>query len=440
MTFQVEFSKNYATLDFLNNISSTRQTNPYKKAFNKSKYNTEKYNQLLKAFANINIFYSYEFPQYPYGNKIGGNTYFILNRNLLESSNLEEFKKKSFGIIPNEDLNKLYNILVEFQPIYEDLIYIPCKPLFEKQLKNIQSLVAAVDIDSPFKQLLHFHKSNWDLNLPFKMYISPIPDERKIGFTATAFYNLAIAGIPQGFDNYKQLLAVMFHESFHILYDEQSLKVKEDIASWFNANDSKNANYAQLLFNEAITTATANGYLYKNLAGTLPKGNWYNNKYIAEMAQKMYPLVKTYLDEKKQIDQKFINKYIALMDNEFPQWLYDIDHVLMQRYIISESKDAYRNLSKKHRYSNINEYRNTISALTIQEMKGHPITKVIIVTNNNEKHLSLIKNSFQELKHWAPKPNSNFAFTTFLSDKTHLIIINSLSEDISGLLENLHIK
>lgn len=440
MTFEVGFSKNYAILDFLNNLSSNYPNNAFKKVFSNSAYDTKKYRQLIADFGGIPIFYSYEYPQYPYGNKIGGNTYFVLGRNLIESENLQEFKRKSFGIIPNHDLDALYEIMVEFQPIYEDLVLEPSKSKFNRQLRKTRELIAKVDIDTFFKQTINFHKSSWDLATPFKLSIHPIPDVRERGFTATAFYNQAIAGIPNGFKDFDELLGVMFHESSHIVYDEQALGVKKEIERWFKNNSSNTSNYAQLLFNEAITTSIANGYLYKGIAGKLPKGNWYNNKFISGMAKEMYPVVTHYFDKHKSMDKEFINTFIAALDQSFPHWMQDLDFILMQRFVICDNENAYQQLLKNHRYSNINERKQELSLLTIEEMKTHPVTKVVVITADNQHKLDLVKERFHELKEWKPNGNIAFVHTEFLDDKTYLIIINSHSDDISKLSNSIILK
>lgn len=339
--FKVQFSENYATFDFLNHLSENYPANAFKEVFAKSSYNNEKYQALIKEFHGLNYFYWYEYEQYPYGNKIGGNTYFILARNLIESNSLEEFKSKSFGIIPNFDLDRLYKILSEFIPIYREVVYAPSKTKFDNQLKKLEQLMERVDMNTPFNEVLQFHKSTWDFSIPFNVSLYPIPDSRTKGFTATAFYNHAVGGIPQGLTDFELLLSVMFHEAFHILYDEQSLQVKNELAKWFKKHPSSASQYAQLLFNEAITTSLANGYLYQKISGKLLDGDWYNNNYIAEMAKAIFPLVKRYMNDNKPIDEIFINSYIETFDEKFPTWLTDINHLMMQRFVISESKEAY---------------------------------------------------------------------------------------------------
>ena len=440
IAFKVQFSEHYATFEFLRHLSEHFPQNAFKEVFNESSYNNEKHRALIAEFNSLNYFYWYEYEQYPYGNKIGGSTYFLLGRNLIESSSLKEFKTKSFGIIPNHDLNTFHKILSEFLPIYREIVYEPSKEKFDHQLRETEKLMGEMDMSGSFDQVLLFHRSTWDYDVPFVVSLYPIPDARAKGFTATAFYNQAVGGIPQGLSDYELLLSVMFHEAFHILYDEQSLPVKKEVAQWFEAHPSKSSRYAQLLFNEAITTSLANGYLYRDFKGSLLEDDWYNNPYIAQMARAIFPLVEAYIDGQKQIDQAFVTAYINTFDEKFPGWLYDMNHLMMQRFVISEDSKAYGAIHQAHRYSNIDEYKNQLNALTIEEMKTHPVTKVIVITQENESKLELVKSSFSELEDWNPDSQKEFSYAQFLDDKTYLIIFNSNSQDISGLLEDVKIE
>ena len=411
--FEVQFSENYATFEFLRHLSENYPQNAFKEVFKKSAYNNKKYQSLINEFNSLNYFYWYEYDQYPYGNKIGGSTYFLLGRNLIESNSLKEFKTKSFGIIPNSDLNTFYTILSEFLPIYQEIVYKPSKEKFDKQLRAVKKLMTEVDVNSAFDKVLLFHKSSWDYNVPFIVSLYPIPDSRAKGFTATAFYNQAVGGIPQGLTDFELLLSVMFHEAFHILYDEQSLPVKKDIAQWFEAHPSKSSRYAQLLFNEAITTSLANGCLYRDFKGTLLEGDWYNNQFIAKMAKAIFPLVEKYINGNKQIDEEFVSAYINTFDEKFSHWIYDINHLMMQRFVISENSKAYGVIYKSHRFTNISEYKNQLNLLSLEEMKLHPVTKVIIVSKENKSKLKLIKNNFKELKNWNPDYQKDFSYSQF---------------------------
>jgi hypothetical protein len=438
--FEVQFSENYATFEFLRYLSTNYPDNPFKKVFSNSTYDTEKNKELINDFNSINYFYWYEYKQYPYGNKIGGGTFFILGRNLLETRTIDEFKKRSFGIIPNIDLNNLCRILSEFKPIYNELVYVPNKNKFQNQLENIEKLISETDTDSAFRKVLRFHNSSWDTNIPFITSLYPIPDNRTSGFTATAFYNHAVGGIPLGLDDYELLLSVMFHEAYHIIYDEQSLAFKKQVAEWFSNNVSRTSQYAQLLFNEAITTSLANGYLFKDFSGKLMDGTWYNNKYIAGMARSIYPTVEEYMDLDKRIDEQFINTYIEIFEKDYSSWLNELDHLMMNRYIITQDYSGYKAISEKYRYNNIEEYKTELNISTLKKALKYPITKVILVTTDNESNIGLIKNTFAELENWQPQSEKNFHYLHFLKDKTQLIIINVVDDNLKEYLNKINME
>ena len=59
----------------------------------------------------------------------------------------------------------------------------------------------------------------------------------------------------------------MMHETYHIVYDEQSLEVKTEIDTYFKENKSKCSGYAYQLMNEVLATVLGNGYVYEKLNG-----------------------------------------------------------------------------------------------------------------------------------------------------------------------------
>ncbi len=435
--FKVDFSENYAVFEFARYLSSQYPANAFKKAFERSKYNTVEYRNLISDFNDLNYFYWYEYSTYPYGSKIGGNTYFLLSRNLIESQTLEEFKAKSFGIIPNNDLNLFYQSLSTLLPVYRTLIYHPCETKFKDQLKALQTLINSKDISYYFNQVIDFHRSSWDHSIPFTMNLYPIPDERSKGFTATAFYNLAVAGIPQGLKDYELLLSVMNHEAFHIIYDEQSLVVKNDIARWFEESTSAASRYAQLLFNEAITTALANGHVYHEMKGTHLEGAWYNNEYIAKMARSLYPFVREYLDAKRPIDRPFVEAYIEMLEQQYSDWINELPHLFMNRFLVTDSREDYYSLNRKYRYNNIEDYRDRIDELALAEMKETPVTKVIVISTDHKRKLQLIKSNFRELSDWSIAHDRDFCRAIFLQDRTFLIIINKQEKEMEKLLADI---
>src|SRR5687767_6810159 len=130
--FQVKFSEPLAVYVFVQNLSSKAfvPDNPFKKLFADSKFNQEKYKALIAVFDTLTLDYTYEYgPE-----KLGGSTWLLLKRNLINSRTIDEFKYSSLGIIPNTSLFNPCSILTEFGPDYRELVYEPNKEVFERQL------------------------------------------------------------------------------------------------------------------------------------------------------------------------------------------------------------------------------------------------------------------------------------------------------------------
>lgn len=422
--FEVKYSEPLAVFMFVDQLSSKHSDNSYKQLFANSVYNREKYTQLLAQFDTLLINYTYEFQEYPYASKLPGMTETLLKKNLIASANLKEFKKRSAGIIPTANLLKLSTILYEFQPIYRELVYQPIKSKFEKQVIEIGDYVKSKNLSVYFDKGLSFYKAYWDEGLPFEIAFYPIPANQ--GFTADAFCNAAVCGLKTDYKEYNMIMGVIMHEVFHILYNEQSIQVKNDILNWFNSSTSAYATYAYLLMNEVFATALGNGYVYESLNGKKDEADWYNRKYIDQMAKKIYPLLNEYATQKKAIDNQFVSSYILVYEESFPLWLNEMDNLMCYRYVLSDNVSDFKLINKLYPYSSLSQYEDAITDFSIDRMKPCAITKMIIVSKNNEEKLELIRHKFPELKEWKYKAKSDFMYHCLLQDKTQLIIINNV--------------
>src|SRR5690606_10666613 len=285
-----------------------------------------------------------------------------------------------------------------------------------------------------FQKGLSFYGSQWDNSIPID--IAVIPSINKGGFTAKAFLNNAISEVPINFKENDILFSVLMHEIYHNIYDEQSLELKLKIQSWFNNNTSKNSQYAYLLLNEALATALGNGYVYEQLNGKTENADWYNVKYINLMAKQIYPIVKEYLTQNKQIDKDFVDKYIASYDNNFSDWTNELDNLFTNRYVITDNADDLNYFNKNYRYSSFYLSRTPINQSGLEQMKETPITKVIIISSDNKNRLNLVKMAFPELKNWKYKEHKEFVYTVNLQDKTKLIIVNRYTTTLDKLFDD----
>src|SRR6476660_7056186 len=255
---ETKFSEPFAVFQFLNSLSVKTPDNVFKKLFRNSDFNSPTYTNLVARFDSLNLDYSYEFGDYPAGQKMGIDVPFFLKRNLILSDNVQDFKLRSMGLVPNEALIELTVLIKQFTPVYDAVIYQPAKLKFGEQLKGISDLVKSSNLNYYFFQALQFYHSSWDFSVPFIFCFYPLPYSK--GFPATAVSNVAINAIADSLDTYNGLLSVMMHEISHVLYDERSKALWNETDKWFVSDSSRTSRYAYSLFNEAMATAVGNGY------------------------------------------------------------------------------------------------------------------------------------------------------------------------------------
>ncbi len=437
--FEAKFSEPFAVFQFMNSLSAKSADNVYKRLFSHSKFNTKTYTGLIARFDSLNINYSYEFNDYPAGQKVGIDVPDLLRRNLILCDSIQDFKIRSMGLVPNEALIKLIDLLKEFTPLYEAVIYEPYKMRFEEQVKSISDLIRSSNINYYFTEALQFYNSSWDVSIPFVFCFYPLPNSR--GFTATAVSNVAISAVADSLDNVKALLSVMLHEISHVLYDERPLSLWNQMEGWFDSNPSKVSRYANSLFNEAMATAVGNGYLAAQLNGKEDTTRrWYGVKYISMMAKTAYPLVKEYIEARKPMDRDFVNRYIQLYEEHFSAWLYDPQYLMRGRLLLSEKDADFEIVRHLYEPAPGNEDEKEISMPVLKKLAANHGTKVIIVNNNNKEKLQLIKNGLSNLKTWHYDATKDFAYSKFLEDRTWLIILNNINGTTEEKLRKLIMK
>jgi hypothetical protein len=433
--FNIKYSEQLAVFVFMQNVTENYGENVFKTEFQKSKFNTDHYNDIISRFAKLYIDYSYFFEEFPYGTKNPMQTRDMLQKNLIETTNLNDFKLRSIGFLPNKTLTDLTEMISTFTPIYNELIYNPNKVQFEKQLIEISKYSVENRIENFFEKGLSFYNSNWDNSIPFEIAFYPLPNSQ--GFTAQAFCNNFSSAIQTNLKDYKDLFSVMLHEIFHIIYNEQSLEVKNNIAKYFNENKSKNSNYSFQILNEVLATALGNGYVYEKLDGKTDSNDWYYNQYINLLARKIYPLVTDYITQKKPIDRNFIDNYIKIYDDNFPNWINELENIMTYRYVISENQEDFNSIRKIFWYCSSEENHTEISESSIEKMRKTTLTKVIIVSNNHKEKLNLLKKKFPELKNWNYTADHDFSYKILLEDKSQLIILNQKKLTIEALIDTL---
>jgi len=430
-TINIRYSKLLATYDFVQKLSGSYPDNESKLAFQSSGFYTQHHTNLLKQFDSLNIYESYEFQNYPTGQKTPVTTTSLIEKYLISSTSMEDFKSRAFGIIPNAELFSFTQVLSEFITVYDSLVYTPNRIRFENQLAELKTFVQNSNLSLLFQEGLTFYGSQWDTAIPID--IAVIPSLSKRGFTARAFLNNAVTEAPLSFRENDILFSVLMHEIYHNIYDGQSLGLKLKIQDWFNSNSSKNSQYAYLLLNEALATALGNGYVYEKLNGKTDHSDWYNVKYINLMAKEIYPLVREYLAENKPIDKAFVDRYIASYDKNFPGWTNEADNLFAYRFVITDDPSDLRYLRNSYRQTSFYKAQIPLSQAALEKMRETPVTKVIIISSDNKNKLRLVKSTFPELRNWNFNAEKEFVYTADLQDRTKLIVVNRYNSSLEKL-------
>ncbi len=430
--FKLQLSEPYAVYDFLGKISGNYPDNDLKTVFLGSKYNTESNIRKIAEFEQLAIDYSYFYRQYPQPLKSGVMIRDLLEKNLAVSQTIDEFRNRSVGLIPSDILYTFSGILETFLPIYHELIYIPNKEAIAVQDRNLRDYIDKGMFANYFQTGLNFYGTTWDPKVPFEVNLLPSLDKDDLG--ARAFFNVAVCEAPLGSTDHKSLFSVAMHEIYHIVYDNQSLEMKNDIQKWFNDTNSPNSQYALLLMNEVLATALGNAYIMEQLNGKIEEDDWYANSYISGMAKEIYPTVKEYIKGKRPMDEAFVKIYVSLYDKKFPQWNKELDHIFTYRYIVADTSDDWKYIRKAFRYYSNSRMAAPINTTEIEKATELPITKIFIVSKDHEKTLNLLKGSFDVLKDKKLDFRNEFIEVFTLPDRTKLFIINRHRSTVEELM------
>jgi hypothetical protein len=431
--FRVRFSKLYATYDFLTRVADGYPENPLKKILSDSKYNTKPFLLQVAEFEKLRLDYSYAFDQFPAFLKTGMMSRDLLERNLVLSDDISDFRDRSMGILPVADLDRLCEILANFIPIYDQLVFQPNRSAFLLQRDKLLKAARDGKFNTYFAKGLSFYGTSWQPEMPF--YLCLLPSLEKNAFGARAFINVAVCEVPIGLKDHEALFSVAMHEIYHIVYDGQPLLRKQQTLEWFNATGSTNSQYALLLLNEVLATALGNGYVTQMLKGEIKEDDWYDNPYITAMAKKIYPMVASYVESGRTMDEAFAKAYVMAYDTHFQHWSVELDHLMAYRYVLADDQDDLRYFRKTYRKYSLHRSGSSIDAVSIEKMAEATMTKVVVISSDHKRLLALIEDYFPEVKLAKLDFRGEFASSFRLADRTVLLVVNRHGSSAAQLME-----
>lgn len=356
--------------------------------FQSSEFNNADAGKYLQDFSELNLGYSYDLEsksRYRHS-AVQIRDLFIMAG--ARSKNIDDFAERTFGLLSNKDHKTLIEALRYFETAYLDLIWEPSQPFLKKNLVDITKRAAQLDMATKFRQVSDMYEADWNYDIPFEVYVSPIP--KTSGHTmATPQGNVLSMLILDGQDLESQL-SIIFHELVHILFDNQSLDLQLSLESWFMQSNSSYKAKAYQIFDEAMATAIGNGWFFKYVIGKLDEQDWYYTPYVNQQAKSIYQLVENKLRTTGKLDAEFVEKFINKYQQNFPGSHLEVENFLANTTFLCEQNGCPQAQIANVFFKHLKFLRsfNTIEPMASEEKQNElrdSINTQIAVVNNHEQ-------------------------------------------------------
>lgn len=399
---QFQTSKVLGVYNFLETASGAMGTSQSLRAYIVEKASeNEQIKDLASQFAGINLNYNYQWESLPRSRHSFRSTHDMILKAAALARDIDDFSDRIFGLLPVPDHNLLLELMRKTEPIYEEWIWNAHSDDIEKQRERMTAF--GEPISKAFDKLRQFYNSEWSEGEAFKVVIYPIPGKGGHA-TASPHSNVLVVGVFTGEDDLESRAGVIVHEMCHVLYDSQGAQFQSALESWFDNSPSPYARLAKTYFDEGMATACGNGWAFKQLTGAVEKGSWYNNDYIDRFGHATYALVEEYLSEGRQLDKSFVDKAIALFEQEFPGAYLQLNAVLNNFNLYSDAVNAdERKLHGNLLMDRFEVFGYSFSTpidnpTSLQKLETDAGVHVLIIDRNVEGNTALLRNTFPELK------------------------------------------
>lgn len=428
---QLKLSKPYCLLNFAEAAAGNHNTSQTLKKHISGYIPAQDsiFYRLIDRYKNIHLGYSYEREEFPEGRRRHRAVDDLIKIAAVRSSDLQQFKLNTIGILPNSAHHELFEVLTALAPYYENTVW-------EKQQPKINDRLQAMNVytdraDFLFRMFKTLYGSSWTDDIPFSVSLYPIPGRRG-HTTASAHANSLCIGVLTDDTDAANAMGVVLHEMCHVLYDEQPAAFQHQLEQWFGENRSKYARYAYNYFDEGMATALGNGYAYQYINDKLDTARWYNNIYIDGFGHALYPLAARYISDNKTIDKAFVDEAISLFEKTFPDAPNDYG-ILLNRVDIYSDAETERDRSEL--FSAIgSQFQLTWTSLrtpvtdreSIAAMRNGKETQLIIIDKAPGPTIAALKQTLPELNRLLKdKKEEDFILSYYDARNRPVIIIKA---------------
>lgn len=432
-------SEVYSLFNFMETASKMQGTSStYRKFINEKLSGDKDFQELINDFRSIDFNEGIKRQDYPKGRSYRKSYLTLFITNTLKSKDLEDFNERITGILPINEQMLMYQTLKDAQPYFRNLVWNGSEAKLKKQIDDLKKYN---NISSElFLKFNQFYKSSWDKRIPFYVTLYPIPGKSG-NTTAVPHGNALCVGSMIDSNDTIGTLGVTMHEMCHILYNEQSREVQDELEKYFNENKSKYAKLAYSYFNETMATALGNGYAYKVLnKGVLDKKEWYNSTTIDLFVKAIYPLTEKYIEENKSFDKSFVDSAVKKFEEIFPNSLYEYAPNFNTLNIYTDEIDGNYIFDHFFTYFKANSVGVSSPMKNISQspkLLEEDSSFIVLLDKKQNETLDELKNVFPEIR--SVKYNKSIENISFIDAKNRMIIILFINkkEDLAPAFEKL---
>jgi hypothetical protein len=361
--------------------------------------------------------------------RVTSDVFFTLSAH---TKTLEEFRQMTVGIIPFDDHQRLFDILEEAEPIYDELIWDPYYAVASRRLKELKEYADKARLGEKLVPVANFLNSSWSPDIPVIVSFAIVPGEM-IKLVPPPIGNVIRAGLLTESDDYWWYAGIIAHEFSHRAFAEQPLNKHQQIDQWFTESKSPHRGMVNLMFNEVLGGAIGHK-VHEDLSGESHEFT-YARSVIRDFDEAIYPLVSSYLDEDTSIDRAFVNESVAIYEKTFPNALYEYRNLFQAYYLLTDAEGAeLRNLDQviaknivgPMMYEVVSGFDNG----NVEAMIAYDFTKVILVTKDNARTLEYLKGKISALNGFKDlDAESDFVLGFHDAERNPYVIVNVHSVD-----------
>ncbi len=403
-TAELQINKPYCLLNFMETLRTNGYYGPTLYSFyQKSKYNNdENLKKLVQQYARLKIRYAYHFDSYPKyrfmaRDKSTKDLFYILSS---RSESLEDFKQLTVGIIPFDQHQQLFEVFEAAEPIYDELIWNPYYSAAQKRLKELKEYAQEINLNEKFQPIANFVNSSWTSDIPVVVSFSIVPGE-KVRLVPPPQGNTIFCGLLTESDDYSWYVGLITHEFSHKAFAEQPLTMHQQIDQWFTASKSPHRCMVNFMFNEVLGGAI--GHKIKEDLLGYPHEFTYGQSFMRQFDEAIYPMVVSYLNDAKSIDQHFINESLRIYEKTFPNALREYSYLFQAYYLITDADNSQarnlaglimKNISRPPMYESENPI---IDDKNIDALIAYDFTKLLVITKDHERTIEYLKGKIGDL-------------------------------------------